>query len=198
VARADVDANAPDVAPALAKITDAGAECLAINLPPAGVAQTLTAVQQSGEDLMMGVLSAVVPQQLLDALGDLTDGLIAVGDHVSRYDPEAEVVRADMDAAGGQDDEVTPVGLLCWTASQVLMAALEDTEGEVTPESLIEAIEGLEDVDMQGVIPPFTTREFEDPTFARVMNPNGISFRVEDAALTRLGDFYDLTSVLED
>jgi hypothetical protein len=196
VARADVAANAPDVTPAIAKITDAGAECLALSLPPTGVAQAITAVRQSGEDLTMGTISAVLPQQLMDALGDLTEGLIVVGDHISQYDPEADVVRADMDAAGGQDQELTPVGILTWTAARVLAAALKQTEGEFTAASFTEALDGLEDVDLQGVIPPWTTQEFENPAFARVMNPYGISYRIEDGVPTRLGDFYELAPVL--
>jgi ABC-type branched-subunit amino acid transport system substrate-binding protein len=197
VARAAVAANAPDLTPAIAKITGAGAQCLALSLPPTGVAQAITAVKQSGKDLKMGGISAVFSQQLLSSLGSLTDGLLVVDDQLSQYDPGTQVVRKDMDAVGGQKAELTPVGILSWTAGKVVAAALAQVKGDVTASSLTTALNGLKDVKVGGVIPPWSSQPLANPAFARFMNHYGISYLIKNGKPVRSGDFYDLAPIID-
>ncbi|WP_235949114.1 ABC transporter substrate-binding protein [Candidatus Frankia alpina] len=62
VARAPVAANAADLSPAVAKLTGAGATCVAVSLVPSGAAQALTALRQSGRTLTIGGLQRGPPQ----------------------------------------------------------------------------------------------------------------------------------------
>ncbi|MCU1691568.1 MAG: putative substrate-binding transporter protein component [Frankiales bacterium] len=195
VVRAAVAANAPDLTPAIAKITGAGAQCLALSLPPTGVAQAITAVKQSGKDLKMAGISAVFSAQLLKSLGKLTDGLLVVDNQESPYDPGTGVVKADM-AKFDSKAEVTQVGTIAWVGAKIVRAALEKVQGEPTAASVKTALDGLSGVDLQGVIPPFTAKENTSPLFKRLMNPNGISYTISSGVPTRSGDFFDLTPIL--
>jgi ABC-type branched-subunit amino acid transport system substrate-binding protein len=197
VARSAVPATAPDLTPAVAKITGSGAQCVALSLPPTQVAQAVTAIKQSGKKLQMAGISAVLTKQVLNSLGSLTDGLIIVDSQLNPNDkaPGLDAVKADMKNFDSKAP-LTQVGIMTWVSAKVLGAALQKVQGPVTPVSLTAALNGLRNVDTQGVTPPWSSVELPNPAFKRYFNHYGINYKIVDGKPTRSGDFYDLTPVL--
>jgi ABC-type branched-subunit amino acid transport system substrate-binding protein len=195
VARAGVAPNAPDLTPAIAKLTGAGATCIALSLTPTGVAQAITAIAQSGKKLQMAGVSAVFSDALLKALGSTTDGILVVDNQVSPHDPAAKPVRTDMDKVD-TGAPLTQIGIISWVAAKIFAAALPEVKGEVTAASLTTALNGLKNVDMQNVIKPFSATELSNPAYKRFMNPYGINYVIKDGVPVRSGGFYDLAPVL--
>jgi len=197
VARASVAANAADLTPAVSKVTGAGAECVAVSLPPTGAAQALTALKQSGKQLLIGGISAVFSQQVIDSLKSLTDGLLLVDEQENPADdtPGIKQVAADAHAIDSKAP-ITQQGISSWVAARLVAAALPKVSGEVTNKSMAQALDSLRDVDMLGVIEPWSTVPLDSKTFSRIFNHYGISYIIKDGTPSRQGEFYDTSDLL--
>jgi hypothetical protein len=196
VARAAVAANAADLAPAIAKLTGANAQCIAVSLAPAGAAQALIAIKQSGKKLIVGGVSAVFSQQLLKSLGaPLTNGLISVDQQLNAADNAPGIAQIKADIASQHSTEpVTQIGIISWVAARYVAAALPKVQGAVTGKSLTTALDGLRNVDMDGVIHPMSSVELPNPAFKRLFNAYGITYTITNLAAVRNGDFFSLAS----
>ncbi|WP_261569609.1 ABC transporter substrate-binding protein [Frankia gtarii] len=194
VARSPIALNAPDLTPAISKITGAGADCVAVSLAPTSAAQALTAIRQSGRHLTVGSVSAVFTQKLIDSLGpDLTNGLVVVDSQLNGADdnPGIAQIKAAI-ASQGSKDPVTSNGIITWIGARLLEAALPKVSGPVTAASLTTALNGLRDVDMLGVIHPWSSVEVDNPAYKRLFNHYGITYTVNDLKATKNGDFFDI------
>lgn len=198
VARAPVAANAADLAPAVAKLTGAGAQCVAVSDTPTGAAQALTALKQSGKTLTIGGISAIFSQQLIDSLGSLTNGLLVVDSIQNPGDtsPGIQQVAADEHS---QDSgaKVTEQAVTAWVSARLVAAALPAVQGAVTPTSMTTALDGLRNVDLDGVIPPWSSIPLTNPIFARIFNHYGINYVVQNGKPVKQGTFYDTSSILQ-
>jgi branched-chain amino acid transport system substrate-binding protein len=193
VARSAVALNAADLAPSIAKITGAGANCVAVSLAPTAAAQALTAIKQSGKTLTVGSVSAVFSQQLINSLGaGLTNGLVVVDSQLNGADdaPGIAAIKADI-ASQNSTAPVTQLGIVSWAAGRVVQAALAKVQGTVTPASLTTALNGLRNVDMDGVIHSWSSVELSNPAYRRLFNHYGITYTVNNLKATNNGDFFD-------
>jgi hypothetical protein len=196
VARAAVASNAADLAPAVSKLTGAGATCIAVSLTPTGAAQALTAIKQSGKTELIGGVAAVFSQQLLNSLGaGLTNGLISVDQQLNPIDnaPGIAQIKADI-ASQNSSAPVTQIGIISWIAARLVAAALPKIQGSVTASSMLAALNGLRNVDMDGVIHPWSSIELSNPAFKRLFNPYGITYTINNLKATKNGDFFDLNA----
>jgi hypothetical protein len=194
VARSAVALNAADLAPAVAKITGAGASCVAVSLAPTAAAQVLTAIKQSGKALTAGSVSAVFSQQLINSLGaGLTNGLVVVDSQLNGADDNAGIAQIKSDIASqNSTDPVTENGIITWIGAKLVEAALPKVQGPVTAASLLVALNGLRNVDLLGVIHPWSSVELANPTYKRLFNHYGITYTVNGLKATKNGDFFDL------
>lgn len=197
VARAAVAANAADLSPAVAKVVGAGAQCVAISLAPTGAAQALTALKQSGAKVTVGGISAVFSQQVLGALGPLTDGLLVTDSQLNADDPSAGVQQAKtaMQAVEAKAP-LTEQALTAFVSAKILAAAFASATGSVDAAGLTKALDGLRNVDVDGVIPPWSTVPLDSKTFSRIFNHYGITYKVESGKPVSQGTFYDISSLL--
>ncbi|MCM3921688.1 ABC transporter substrate-binding protein [Frankia sp. AiPs1] len=198
VARAPVAANAADLAPAVAKLTGAGATCVAVSLVPSGAAQALTALRQSGRTLTIGGISAIFNEDLLSSLGSLANGLIVVDSQLNTHDTAAAgigQVQADARAVDSKT-KITEQAVVAWIAARLVGSALRSTTGEVTPASLTAALNGLRGVDLAGVAPPWTSQPLDNPSFRRVFNHYGVNYEISGGKPVRKGEFYDIAPIL--
>ncbi|WP_330255103.1 ABC transporter substrate-binding protein [Nocardia sp. NBC_00565] len=197
VARGSVAANAADLSPAVSKVTGAGAECVAVSLTPSGGAQALTALKQSGKTLTVGGISAVFSTELLKSLGALAEGLIVV-DTVLNSSDDAPGIKDAAAAMHSVDAKakMTQQALGSYIAAKLVAAALPKVSGEVTSASLTTALDGLRNVDMNGVIPPWSSIPVEGKTFPRIFNHYGINYKIQGGKAVKEGDFYDILALL--
>jgi hypothetical protein len=195
VARAAVAVNAADLAPGISKLTGSGATCIAVSLTPTGAAQALIAIKQSGHPEIVGGVSAVFSEQLLKSLGAaLTNGLISVDQQLNPADnaPGIAQIKADI-ASQNSTEPVTQIGIISWVAARLVAAALPKIQGPVSASSLLTALNGLRNVDMDGVIHPWSSIEQTNPAFKRLFNPYGITYTINNLQATKNGDFFSLT-----
>lgn len=197
VARASVAANAADVSPAVSKVTGAGAQCVAVSLTPSGAAQALTALKQSGKTLTIGGISAIFSAQLIDSLKALTDGLVVVDSQLNPVD-NAPGITAATATLHSEDSKapMTQQAVSAWIASTLVAAALPKVSGEVTSASMTTALDGLRNVDMQGVIPAWSSIPLDSKQFSRIFNHYGINYKIEGGKPVKQGDFYDTSALL--
>lgn len=197
VARGAVAANAADLSPAVSKVTGAGAECVAVSLTPAGAAQALTALKQSGRSVTIGGISAVFSTELLKSLGTLANGLIVVDTVLNPSDdaPGIKSAAATMQAVDSKA-KLTQQAVGAYIAAELVAAALPKVNGEVTAASLTTALDGLRNVDMNGVIPPWSSIPVAGKTFPRIFNHYGVNYKIQDGKAARQGDFYDILALL--
>jgi len=198
VARAAVAANAADLSPAVSKVIGAGAQCVAVSLTPTGAAQALTALKQSAAKVTIGGISAVFSQQVLDALGPLTDGLLVTDSQLNADDPAAGVqqAKATMQAVDPKAP-LTEQALSAFADAKILAAAFSASSGDVDAAGLTKALNSLSNVDVDGVIPPWSsTTPLDSKTFSRIFNHYGITYKVENGKPVSQGTFYDISSLL--
>ncbi|MCW2621486.1 MAG: putative substrate-binding transporter protein component [Frankiales bacterium] len=197
VARGAVPATAADLTPAVSKVTGAGAECVAVSQTPSGAAQALTALKQSGKKLTIGGISAIFSPQLITALGPLTEDLIVVDSALNPAD-DAQGLKdaaATMTAVDPKA-KMTQQAVSAFVASKLVAAALPKVSGEVTNVSMKTALDGLRDVDMNGVIHPWSSTPLDSKTFPRIFNHYGINYKIQGGKPVKQGDFYDTSALL--
>jgi len=197
VARAAVPATAADLSPAVSKVVGAGAECVAVSLVPTLAASALTALKQSGKSLLIGGIAAVFSDQVIAALGPLTDGLLVVDAQQNAADVTPGLTAA-ADAMHSEDPkaQLTEQAIEAYISAKLVAAALPAVSGDVTAASLTTALDGLKNVDMGGVIPPWTSTPLDSKTFPRIFNHYGITYKITNGKPVRQGDFYDTSSLL--
>ncbi|MCW2528382.1 MAG: putative substrate-binding transporter protein component [Pseudonocardiales bacterium] len=193
VARAAVALNAADVTPAISKLTGAGATCVAVSLAPTAAAQVLTALKQSGKSLLIGSVSAVFSQQVINSLGaSLTDGLLVVDSQLNPDDSSPGLAKVKADLATQGSSPVTSSAISAWVAARLVAAALPKVTGAVTASSLSTALNALRDVDMEGVVHSWSSVEVNVSAYKRLFNHYGITYTVKDLHVKPSGTFFDL------
>jgi hypothetical protein len=149
--------------------------------------------------MVFGV-GAIFPAQIREALGDLAEGIVTTEINLNPDDqnaPAIDTLRTEMKAIDSAA-EVTTIGLFGWAGAYIIAAAAQNISGDVTPASLTEAIAALQDLDMLGILGPFTATGVNNPLFPRFMNPYGVNYVITDGVPVRQGEgFYDLRPALE-
>jgi ABC-type branched-subunit amino acid transport system substrate-binding protein len=201
VARAGAPANAPDLAAPVAILMDADPDCIVVSLPPTMVVQAVTAIDQAGadDDLLLSGVNAIFGPETLETLGPLADGVLIPAVQVDPAD-DAPVVDEVKEAMADVDEsvEVTSTAISTWATSKILETALASIDGEITPASVLAAMNALRDVDVHGAIHNYSSIELTNPIVKRSFNHYAINYKIEDGKFVRQGDFYDLAPVLED
>ena len=77
-----------------------------------------------------------------------------------------------------------------------LAAALPKVSGAVTPAALTTALNGLRNVDMDGVIPAWSSIPLDNPAYSRLFAHYGINYKIVNGKPVRDGDFYGVGPIL--
>jgi ABC-type branched-subunit amino acid transport system substrate-binding protein len=191
--------DTPDIAPQVAALTGADADCIVLSVTPTQVVQAVTALNQAGVDAQLIASGAVFTPDVVDELGDLAEGVVIADVQLNPADddPVVDQITADM-AAFDPDAEVSTVAVLSWASAKLIEDALPAVQGDVTPESLTAALNGLEDAPAGGAIHPVTVEELDNPLFTRVFNTHGLLYQITDGVPARLTeDWFSTEPVLE-
>lgn len=198
-ARAAVPSNAPDLAPAIARLIGADSDCILLSVTPPLVVQAVTAINQSGATPTVVATGAILTDEIRAALGDLANGMVVTEIQLNAADddPVLDEIRADMEAFD-EDATLSSVGIQSWASAKVIAAALDTMTGEVTPASLTDAMNALRDVDLQGAMHDFSAIPLSNPAFARFFNHYGLNYVIQDGTATRTSDdWYDIGPALD-
>lgn len=197
VARSGIPQNTPDISPQVAALAGADADCVVLSVTPTQVIQAVTALNQAGVDAQLIGAGAVFPVEVLDELGDLSEGIISASVQLDPADDDPVIaeIKADV-AAFDPDAPITTVGVLSWTAAKLIVDALPAIDGDVTPASLTAALSTLENAPAGGAVHPVTITDLANPLFARFYNPWGLLYRITDGVPVREGDYFSLVDVL--
>ena len=199
VARSAIPQNTPDIAPAVAALTGSDADCIFLSITPTQAVQAVTALDQSGTEAQLIGVGAVFPQEVVDELGPLVEGLYTAEIALNPEDPDPVIDTIAADTAAFDDSApVTTIGILSWTSAKLLMDALPSIDGDVTPESLTAALEGLQDAPAGGAIHPFNPVGTTNPMFSRFMNPWGLLYQIQGGVPVRqTPEYFSLSPGLE-
>jgi ABC-type branched-subunit amino acid transport system substrate-binding protein len=194
-ARAAVPSNAPDLAPAIARLVGAKADCIVLSVTPNMVVQAMTAISQTGAHVQVLGVGAIFPQQVIKALGQYANGAIATENQLDAADgaPIIKQIRAEIKAVDSTKD-LTTIGIFSWASARLISAAVKDKTGDVSPADMLASLNSLRDVDFGGALHNLSMAELPNPAFKRLFNHYGINYKIDGGVPKREGDFYDLTS----
>jgi ABC-type branched-subunit amino acid transport system substrate-binding protein len=198
VARAPLPINAADPTAAIATLTGAGAECIALSVVPTQVAQAVTAVNQAGKELPMAGVGAIFSKDVVESLGDSAEGILIVDNVLNGNDDQDGInkFKADMKSFD-KNAEATGQAVLSYVSGRYLAAALATVPGEGTPENVLAALASLRDVDFDGIAPKMSSTELAKAEYKRLINHYGITYKIKDGKPEKSGDFFDLGPILD-
>ncbi len=197
-ARAAVAANAPDLAPAIAKLTDANVDCIALSVVPNQVVQAVTAIKQTGKTIRVAAVSAIFLPQVLSSLGSSLNGAISINQVRNVPDstvPGSAMIQADM-AAEDPKATITQLAVIAWASAKLVLDALPSIQGGITANSMLTALNGLRNATTYGMTQPISAIPLSNPLYARMFNPYAINYQIENGQQNALGGFYDLKPAL--
>jgi branched-chain amino acid transport system substrate-binding protein len=179
-----------DFTPAVTKLAADGCEGVMTLFTEPGYQSFFQAVSAQGlrDEITWAMLTSGYSQTLLDAAGDNLEGVYAASEF-EPYTGDPSVFSADVQdylaLMDSIDERPTSFGQGGWLAAHVLIAAAESVEGEVTRESLNEAIRNIVfESEMLGG--PYTASGFEGPVQP---NPYSLMVQVQDGEFERVSDF---------
>ena len=192
----------PDYGPAVASLLGDGADCAFLSLPPAEAAKAAGAIAQAGQPLKIGTGVTTLPQAVIASVpAAATDGAVLTAANPSWTDTDFPGVQEAIDAVlangASQDDIEGSYGLTSWARAEVLFNAMKSIDGEVTKESVLEAMGSITDpgTPLLGVFS--TTEEFPVEGFNRLFNFTYLTYNVADQTTTLTSsDFADTSDIV--
>ncbi|MCU1343955.1 MAG: putative substrate-binding transporter protein component, partial [Acidimicrobiia bacterium] len=189
-AKASTPVNAPDLAPAIAKLNGAGVDCMSLSLAPPMVVQAMTAINQSGKKVKVVTVSAIMTPKIRDSLGSLANGITVTDTQLVPDDTAPGI--DEMRSLVGQA-KMSAYSTFVWASAKVIKAALPAVQGDVTSASLLPALNGVRNVDLGGVLHTFSAIPLDNPAFSRWFNHYGVNYVIQNGKFVRQGaDFYDI------
>jgi ABC-type branched-subunit amino acid transport system substrate-binding protein len=198
VASAAVPQTSPDMDPAVAKLTDAGARCIILSLTPAAVVQAVTAIRQSGGNQLIVGFGAIFPSATITALGKMADGVLLTNSGLGTSSSAAIVKR--IEAGQKKINPALPFtsnSLAAWCDATLLADGLKHVKGNVTARSVTAALNGLRNVSFDGVINNISVVPLKSKLFRRYFNPYGINSIIKNGVPVADGGYYNITHALD-
>jgi hypothetical protein len=199
ISTAYIAPTAPDLSPAIGKLTGAGVDCIALSVAPPNLIQAVVAISQSGSDARFGSVSAIWFPGVIAALGARADGALLFDMQQSPQDtnsPGVQKVQADM-AAIDPSAKISTIATIAWASGKMMGEAARRVGGTITAETLTAAMNNLGTFDiMEGVYGPITVKDQTSAPYRRLFNTNSIIYELRGGKVTRLSNFYSIAAVL--
>jgi len=185
----------------VAQLISAGAKCVVPIILPTEQVKLISAVKQSGTQLLIGGVTAAFNQQLLTSLGSAADGILLAGPNYLPTDTSVPAI-AQMLAAMKKYTPGTPAsdtyGTSAWGAATLLFdSVLPNIKGPVTAASITAALTSAKNLTV-GTFAPYTFSSTPpNPQLPRLMNTGILIWKVENTipTLTSKG-FIDISKAL--
>jgi ABC-type branched-subunit amino acid transport system substrate-binding protein len=192
----------PDYGPAVASILGDGADCTFLSLPPAEAAKAAGAIGQAGQPLKIGTGITTLPQTVISSVpAAATEGAVLTSANPSWSDTDFPGVQDAIDTAlangASQDDVEGSYGLTSWARAEVLFNAMKTIDGDVTKDSVMEAMSNITDPGTQLLGTFSTTEEFPVQGFNRLFNFTYLTYNVSDQQATLTSnEFADASDIV--
>jgi ABC-type branched-subunit amino acid transport system substrate-binding protein len=169
----------------VAQLIAAGAKCVVPIILPTEQVKLISAIKQSGKQLIIGGVTAAFNQQLLTSLGSAANGIILVGPNYLPTDTSVPAIQ-DMLAAMKKYTPGTPAtdtyGTSAWGAATLLFSSvLPAIKGTITSAAISDALNHAENL----TIGTFASYTFSspppNPQLPRLMNTGILTWKVENA-----------------
>jgi branched-chain amino acid transport system substrate-binding protein len=145
-------------APQVAQLESEGVQCIVPATAPSQAPTIVTAVAQSGKNLLIGGITSEFPAQSLSALGAQANGILLTGQEYRPTDTSVPALQAVISAfaqyAPGQT-LADPFGVDGWAAASVVTSLIGHAKGAVTASSVLEAAKASTATDTSSVMSPF-------------------------------------------
>lgn len=196
VSKAAIAANAPDVSPAIAKLTGAGVDCIALSVTPPQVPQAIIAISQTGVKVKVGGVDAIFPAPIIKALGRLSEGALvfAAQSNADDVSPIMSKIKADMAPFDGSA-LLTQQAVTSWAAGRLVANAVPTVKGPVTAASLLVGLNGLQNLDLDGVMTVSLSGQ-KSAAYKRLVNAKSLMYVIKDGLPRRSGEFFDYSVAL--
>jgi len=171
-----------DLVPFAASVIRANPDGIYVGL--SNEATLIKALREQGFQGLIATPTSNITAEELTELGDAAENVVLVSD-VARSGParkqfEEELAEYSADEAAG----VTDRGLNAWRGVHLFADVVEGIDGDVTRESITEALDSLSDYDTGGLTPnlDFSTPNPE-PGFSRLFNPYVVGLTFADGEI---------------
>lgn len=189
-----------DFAPAVAKATADGEDCVVVTTSTAQSPRIITQLRQTAPDVKIGVQSAALSDSVIADLGDLAEGIIVSDVVLPVTETENAGVTQFVEEMAKYEPKQEPNGqaLNAWASAVLVTDVLAD--GAATdPEGFAEAISDAGAIEL-GVLPPIDfSRPIGNEAFGRLSNGTALTTVITDGEYA-LSDpeqpFFDLSDAL--
>jgi hypothetical protein len=145
-------------------------------------------------------VGAILPKQLLDVLGPLSEGMISIESALSSDDADAPVL-GELKSAMEPFDSSAPVTVqsnLAFVSAFTLADAISKIDGDVTSAAIVEQLDQIRDLYVGGIVPPVNVVPLNSEVVPRFMNPYSLVYTIHDGGPVRFSDdFIDLRPAIE-
>lgn len=184
-----VPPDAADLTPFITSALADGTDGIAGALLGEANGRLLKALSQQAPDLPVATWETFLPEKLIKELGPAVEGVYVVGSTISPLSDSkgSKMFRADM-KAHNPSLSLSTGAQIRWVSTWVFERVAKGISGEITATSVLDATGRIEDMDMGGITPPFTTTKTVDvlPFVKRNFNPFVVYQQVKDGKLTEL------------
>jgi branched-chain amino acid transport system substrate-binding protein len=187
-------AGTTDYTSYVARMQSADVDAIAI-FAGAMVATVPPTARQLGFDVPFAATAQNMGPATIDALGDLAKNFVlACGQSPLSSDvPGIKAFLADMERYAPDVEEFPTYAVEMWLAVQMFADAARSVDGEITRESVLQAMNGMTEFDSGEIIGPYSTAEpFTglNGTVPRLFNPMVLPCEVgDDGSLSATGEF---------
>jgi branched-chain amino acid transport system substrate-binding protein len=145
VTNINVPLDALDYAQYVAQVEESGAQAIVSSMSPEANLKMWKALESAGSDLPMVTSAGSVSEQIVQEAGAVTDGdyTIAGTPQAGPGSEAGEQFAADM-AEYYPDSPLNGVALRAWASVQLFAEVAGGIDGELTRESLVEALDGVD------------------------------------------------------
>jgi ABC-type branched-subunit amino acid transport system substrate-binding protein len=153
----------------------AGANCAIIPLGQNEAVQVLQAAQQLGSDLKFSGSAASFNADNLKQFGDFNENIIfnSALPPANASQERWPILGAIIDDLGEPADKILPPEIRSWLSVYALKTIVEQygTPDDISSAAITKAMKAAKDVDMFGLVPPWTPSFSASPSFKAVSQP---------------------------
>ena len=174
-----------DFGPAVASALKGGTNGLATYMSGLGQAEVIEAVRQQNSTIPLAATTFSLTANVLKALGPAGNGLDVVGvaSPVSSSIPGAAMYRTAMakyEPSAGQTDQAMVQWAGVWLFDQIASKLKV-----INKQTVLQAMNGLKDFNMEGIVPPLTTKDCTAcGGMTRLFNPYAVYDTLKNGVIT--------------
>ncbi len=186
-----------DYAAAAATVAKDGTDGVFIASFPQDLPKMISALRQVGYDGVIASYSTLATQASITAMGDDAEGLLIIGAVTPTADTSNAGITeflADLDAANSEvpGEDMGDIGVTAWASVQ-LFAQLVDGMDDISAESVLDAMNNLDEPIDVGVTAPYSVVGKTSPVSdsPRIFNPTMVYSKVVNGAIVPEPGFVD-------